>query len=366
MALNVIGPGERKRRGKSGNKFCIARGRVNGRLYEFVCTDEDGAPTTNKRIARAFAREAESEIAAQDRRDRIAGENTQPKATTFREAADFYLGSRDLSRVERKRVERIRDCAFEHDGGSIEFGKLRLKGFAPAFIGQAANALMPATQAETKNREVFAPAAAVLHFAEEQGWCPYYRIRKLREKKPANRRPSDRQKDEILRKANGRVKLLCQIFFLQGFRVSEAIILAWDMDQPGVSRILLEERAFYIWIPKARAWKLVPMHPEVFEALANVATKTGWLFPWRYRRSVYRALEPLRSSLTFYWSPHMSRHWFGSEGNRRRRSDQDLVRIGSWTSARSVARYITPDFDEAREMISEFGQGRGSKRGESK
>jgi hypothetical protein len=51
----------------------------------------------------------------------------------------------------------------------------------------AANILYPRCLESSKNRQVFTPAAAILHYAAKNDLCPWIRIEKLKERKPEPR-----------------------------------------------------------------------------------------------------------------------------------------------------------------------------------
>ena len=54
-----------------------------------------------------------------------------------------------------------------------------IRGLTHAHLVDAARALRPRGGNATRNRKVIGPAAAVLHYAADQGWCEYRRFKKF-------------------------------------------------------------------------------------------------------------------------------------------------------------------------------------------
>ena len=115
----------------------------------------------------------------------------------------------------------------------------------------------------------------------------------------------------------------------------------------------MEERTINLYIRKRKAWKTLPMHNEVFEALSVVGSKTGRVFPgWKHRQSVYHWLTPLRRRLGVRFTPHMARHKFVSDLNEAGATDQDIMHAGSWLSTTTIPDYTDVHLEHARDVIN--------------
>jgi integrase len=95
----------------------------------------------------------------------------------------------------------------------------------------AANALYPHCLAATKNKNVFGPCAAVLHYAAENDLCPYVRIKKLKERRPEPRALRKEDANRLIAVADGEMRLFLVFLFAQGWRISDTLRLTWqDID----------------------------------------------------------------------------------------------------------------------------------------
>ncbi len=330
-------PGERITR-KGGreypNKYCIAKGQVCGREYEITCLDDGGAKTTDPKAAARFIKRFIEKV-----------ETAPPAARhpeTFREAVDVFRRIRSVGRNDERYLDKLNDCWIEHR--DTTFGALRLAEISNADIGAAATALYPRGQNETRNRQAYAPAATILHFAHDNGWCPYLVVKKLKQKKPRTRRPAPGAVDTLIAKTTGAEQLVLKFLKYQGWRITETLSVRWD-------RVDLVNSRFELWISKAGAWKYVPMHPEIRAALIAVPKKqrTGKLFPWTWRSGVYKWLRPLCRKLDIEFTPHMARHEWGSD--RGGFTDRDLMGANTWTNEKSVKRYVDSDENRARDVL---------------
>lgn len=334
MPLKLYPPGTRK-----GNKCYLAIGRIFGRQYEI------NTHQTNARLARQFA--VAFEKAVRDERERgdaaaaLEGE-PEPAPATFRQVADDYLAAKGISDGNEKYyVDRL----------ATEIGHLPIADVTTADIARAARALYPEHAAATLNRQAYTPAAAVLHWAAEAGLRDYLRVRKLREDRPKSRRPQPGAIEALIAASEGRQRLLLLILWGQGWRISEALRLTWD------EHIRLVDQEFDLHVTKARRWKVIQMHPDVFEALAAIpqAERTGRLFRWHDRFAVYRWLRPLCREVGVTFTPHMARHAFASDLNAAGATAADLTNAGSWTSPKSTARYTEVDRGHARATLAKRG-----------
>lgn len=321
--LKLYPPGTRKK-----NRYYIAKGYVAGREYEFVCRDPEGRKTANRRFAEEFVRKAEKKLKAEapklERRSPVK---------TFGEVADAYAAARGISRNDARYLEKLKKAWIESE--ELPLQDIAIGDVLPMHIATAANALYAHCTNETRNRQAYAPAAAVLHFAADNRLRDYLVIKKLPEKEPESRRPAPGVAKLLLANTSGDQQLLLKFLFYQGWRITESLTTRED-------KVDLEARTVAFWIPKARRWKAIHLHEEVVKALAGhlpVGRPDGRIFPWRDRHQVYDWLGPLCEKLGIEFTPHMARHEFGSALRELGAHPRDIADAGSWTSEKSTMRY---------------------------
>ena len=330
-------PGKRK-----NSRTCIVRGRIDGQQYEIVTT------ATNKRGAiqewEAFAAEV---------RQREFARRGAPK--TFAAVADIYLDAVAASKAQRAFVTKL--C-------SGNLGEIPIDQVRPSDILTAAHVLYPKRKAATKNRNAIGPAVAVLNFAADNEWCSRTRVKKLREEQPPPRRAPTGAAETLIEAADGDLRRLLVVLARTGWRISETLQITWD-------HVRLSDGTIDLYVPKAKKTKTLILHPDVIVELAAVPEqdRTGRLFPWPDRFAAYRPIRRLCRQVGIKVTPHMFRHDFASKIHEAGYGARDIVDVGSWTSTKSVDRYISPTKDHQRrallsvapqdENVEERGDGRG-------
>lgn len=336
--IRLYPPGTRK-----GNRTYYARISAGGRRLEANLF------TADRRVAERRAKEL-----AERYRGQPGAEPARPR--TFGDVADHYLAAQGSP---------ARTAAFLAKLKADQIGDMAIGAIVSGDVAAAAHRLYPGTSNATKNRAAIVPAAAVLHYAAEQGWCGWLKVRKLEEVAPQTRRPAEGVPELLMEHATGPLKVLLTLLFLQGWRLGEALDLT-----PKADRVNLARRELLAWVGKVGRWKAVPMHDQVFVALANylptLPKGARKLFPWATRWGVYRQLRELLALLAekghrIDFTPHMARHWFGSELGDRKVPDRDIMDAGTWTSPKSVERYNKAREARARDTLRtlDFGGGVG-------
>ncbi len=336
MPLELIPPGERK-----DNPFFLVRGTVNGRRIEV------SAKTADETAARVFKNNLENRLL----NDRIPepGEDV-----SFRRVAELYFDFKKLKACDEARIQRIVDY--------IDQKGMKLVGaVVQADLVAAANALYPAAKAETKNRWVIKPGAAIIHYAADNKWCSWERVKKFREGPVVTRAASDTTAETILAAlhakeaatpdTNKRVKtlerkkqLLILWLFRHWNRISDILRVDWDdLDLPnGIYRM---------YIGKKREIREKPIDGEVLAMLANEPVQVGRLFPWRTKERVYRWLRPLTKQLGIKFTPHMARHYGGKLLNWNGEGLKTIMGALDHSDAKSSLRYQDADQDIIREAM---------------
>jgi len=310
-------PGTRR-----GNRTYVIRGCVDGQQHEIR------TPTTQLTAAQRFWK---------DHVSRLKSRRILPGTpVSLQECAALYCEARGLGRRERQFVAKIVQA----------IGSLNIRDVKPMDIANAANRLYPGALNSTKNRAVYVPTAAILHYATENDLRPYLKVRKLREDRPRNRRPLEGSLELLLANTEGAKRALLIFLFAQGWRITEVLRLRWE-------HVRLATRELEAGVGKARAWKTVEMHPDVYKALSDLPHRSdGYVFGWRVRQNVYRWLRPLCARLDIKFTPHMARHEFATQLHDRAHADgADLVMVGTWTSERSTSRYVETSRERAQALI---------------
>lgn len=323
MSLKLIAPGKRK-----GNKHWIARGSLNGRTYE-VSTGE-----SNK--AAAERRKAEIELALLN--DKPSG-NALP-VRTFAEAAIHYKAAKNPSGDDRRYIDKL----------SSEIGSTALGDITSDFLSKAANSLYPRGVNATKNRQVFTPGAAILHYAAEQKWTPYIKINKLEEPAPKTRAVSEAVADLLIQATHidPPLHVLLIVLFHQGWRITDTLNIVWE-------NIDLDKQEINIYISKIEEWQWHSLHDDVVEALRTFHVQgKGFVFPWRSRGAVYKRLKPILAALNVKFTPHMARHSFATFLRRLGVDLKSIADAGGWKSIKSVIRYDGAYLDVKRSTIAKI------------
>jgi site-specific recombinase XerD len=293
----------------------------------------------NRRKAQTWA----DEFVAERARRRVPGAGAD---VGFRDAAEFYKAFKNPSKADIKLI----DAVAEH------FGDTNCRTFMQAHLVAAANALKPDCTDSTKNRKVFVPAAAVLHYAADQKWCEYRRFRKFRESRISNREPAS---DETIIKllehvedpieemspqghAAGGVdpnlaykRLLLVMLYELGLRITEYLNIFWK------GGIDLPAARLRVRIPKTDKIAELELSPTIVAMLANLPDKekTGRLMPWSTRRGVYAWLDRVQERAKVHYTPHQSRHAMATAAGQKRIPDAEAAKLGVWADARSLHRY---------------------------
>lgn len=290
----------------SRGPFWYLRGTIDGRAFEVStgATDRAGA----EKFAAEYLR----------REGGAAG-----TSLGFRDAVEAFIAWRRPKNEDCRLLSALADW----------FGTRRLSAIRHADLVGAANALYPRGAPATKNRKVITPAAAVLHYAADQGWCEYRRFRKFPVPRRSPRLPaSDATMRLLLANTDGPKRLLLALLYETGLRISDALRISWpDID--------LVAARLEVQIAKTDERAALPLSPTLLALLA-AAQKHGFrVFPWSSRMSVYRWLRPLTRQLGVTYTPHLSRHALATWMLEQGIPDRQAAEQGVWRDPRSLHRY---------------------------
>lgn len=331
----------RERNGR--NATPIIRGSIDGEDHEF------STEARSKKEAQAEWDEYKARVRASNQSVCVP--------ETFEELAKMYLAAKGDPQKTTAYLKRLYPIHLEHRG--CRLGEMPADRVTSMDASMAAHSAYRGCKASTKNRNAIAPIASVLHFGAANDVIPYVVVEKLEEDAPEPRRPAEDVPGTLLANTDGIKRLLLLFLFCQGSRITETLSLEWE-------RVNLTTRTAEIHISKSNTWKTIPLHEDVFIALANADKAGCHVFPWRTRSGVYKWLRPLCKRLGVRFTPHMARHEFGSGLGERSATSRDLVDVGTWTSEKSVQRYVNPSEAHRREVINRVQFREKSREGGSK
>lgn len=212
-----------------------------------------------------------------------------------------------------------------------------------ADLVELANRLYPAHLESSKNKLVITPCAAILHYAAEQEWCPYRRIKKFREPTPETRAVGYDDATKLVAAADpgSYERALLVFLFRQGMRITDSISVEWE-------KINLQAGTFEVRIGKTDKYRIKALHPDAVAALAALpvgAGRAGRVFPYANRWAVYRALTPLAVQVGVRFTPHMARHTLGKWLNASGAGQRTIMDALDHADPKSSARYQSTDVE---------------------
>lgn len=304
MPYTIKPPGER-------GPFWYFRATVGGRRYE-------GSLKTKDR--------ASAELAAAKRyADLGSGAASRTGPVTFGQAADAYIAWKRPKKYDLAWLGRLK----------AHFAGRPCAEIRHADLVSAATQLKPKAGNATRNREIIGPAAAVLHYAAGEDWCPYRKFPLFPVPKKSSRRPADEATMRLLlANTDGAKRLLLALLYERGCRISEALRLRDDdLDLPAGR---LRTR-----ITKTEAGTAgFDLSPALVALFATTPRQPGGrVFPWTHRWSVYKWLRPLCRRLGVTYTPHQSRHAFATDLFDARVDSKAVADAGAWLDPRSPERY---------------------------
>lgn len=302
--MQFYAPGTRK-----GNRTYVVRAHVNGRQVEKVL---DATKLADAK------KEAGDFLASIRGRDPDA-------VVTFAYAARAYMAFRKPRPDDEKWINRLIAFMGARDVREIKSDDIR----------QAADALCPHVQNETKVRYVYTPASAILHYAAEQDWCAYRRIRRPSFSRRSKRSPaSETAMRCLLGNTTGHKHLLLAWLYETGQRITDSLrLMRNDLE--------LGKGSARVGSSKTDDRGELGLSPELVAMLANAPhLPTGRVFPWGDRHGVYRWLKPLCARLGVSYTPHQSRHAMATDLRALGYDMRAIAERGLWRDERSAGRYV--------------------------
>jgi GNAT superfamily N-acetyltransferase len=313
--LKLIPPGSRK-----GNEFWLIRGTVPGHREIEV-----SSKTKDKSVARRLARDIEEKLR---RRGPAKAVSTFDDAGERYLAANPHLNKRDVGYV-RALIARWRGRSFDE----LVFDE---------FVA-AADALCFGDSNESKNRKVFAPGAAVLHYAAENRWCPHYKIKRLKTKKAKTRYADEGDIATAIERARGKeVRGLLVWLASHGGRITDTLRVRGE-------HIDVRRGVYDFYVSKSDKPREKPLAPLLWRYFRRHPPKKGRLFPFNDRWRVYDAID----ELGVYVRPHAIRHTVGRRLNARGFGLRTIMEVLDHSTPSASIRYQSADAEIVRRAVGE-------------
>lgn len=263
---------------------------------------------------------------------------------TFLEAAVMYMEHGGERRYLASLIERLR---------STPLAKIDQR-----VIDQIASMMKPDTSPATRNRQIYTPIGAVLHFAAERGLCDHIKIR--RPKQPRGRvrwlEPSDRKR--LIDACSPHMREIVTFMFDTGARVGETLYLDW-------ADVNLQRRTVTFPETKNGEARTIRLTNRVFELMANTNRRDGRVFlthrgePYAHRDGGGGQLDKgfkaaVRRAGISDFHPHDCRHTWATLFYRATKDINALMRLGGWKSFKMVERYVHLDVDHLGAAVDTF------------
>ncbi len=229
------------------------------------------------------------------------------------------------------------------------FGTTPLSRIDQAAIDRAARELKPAASNATRNRQVYMPIGAVLHYAAKRGLCEYRKIERPRQPRGRMRWLRPDEAERPIDACAPHLRPLVIFLFGTGARLSEALYLDW-------AEVDLSSRRLRFTETKNGEARGVPINERVFVELANLGHRGGAVFrrpdgrPYAQRAGVSGQIKTAfkgacrRAGISDF-TPHDCRHTWASWFYAETRDIRALMELGGWKSMKMVERYthLNPD-----------------------
>lgn len=270
------------------------------------------------------------------------------KTATFLEASVQYL----LEGGDKRFVNIV----------ARHFGTMPLADVDQGAIDRAARVLYPNASAATRNRQVYTPISAVLHFAAKKRLCDRPVISRPKQPKGRVRWISRDEADRLIAASAPHLKPLLTFLLFTGARLSEALYLDWNHVDLSRSHVAFLDT-------KTNDDRGVPLHPAVVTALANLPHRTGAVF----RRPDGRPYEEkddgggqiktgfkgaCRRAGIDDFTPHDCRHTWATWHYAANRDLIALMKLGGWKSEKMVLRYAHINVDNLAASINAIPWGK--------
>jgi len=187
------------------------------------------------------------------------------------------------------------------------------------------------------------PCASILHYAAENDYCGWLRVKLFEEPRPQARPVRPEAIEQLINATEGRQQLLLLWLSHHGTRITQTLGVTW-------SDIDLKRAIFRIYNAKGNCWQNFPLHGQVLDRLESIPeeNRVGRVFSWGDRHNVYRWLRPLVQQFGVTFTPHMARHALGTELNAQGAGLRTIMAALGHDDPRSSMRYQAAEIEVVR------------------
>lgn len=286
------------------------------------------AGTTDRKKAEALAQALE----AREWQRLIQGD---PATLTFAEAALIYVDDGKQDAFVDRLVAHFKDRL--------------VKDIGPEDVRSAARVLYPQAKPGTWNRQVIAPARAIINHAAGKKLAGFIRIKNFPAPAPVRRAPTADWLPAFMAHADPRTAALALLMRVTGARIGQAIALTWDAIDLSAGEAIIPAAKGY---PERKAM----LTRELVALLANLE-KGARVFGFEHRWSVYRPWRAVCKAAGIpYVIPHSAgRRAFATTMRQAGVDPKTAARRGGWASLRVMLEIYAGE-DENPELIEDvFG-----------
>ena len=220
----------------------------------------------------------------------------------------------------------------------------------------------------TVNRNFITQVSKIMHYAHDNKWCEYMRIKRFWTLSGKNRPKYTFTLEEIKRCLESNAffytKLLLVFMLYTGARLQEALNVSWSGKNFFNNRpeIDLEKNQIFLWQSKQDEGRVIEIHPTLRAWLEKINNRNDKLFPWNNLQ--HKKNKP--DGLTNSWREmldmanvdqmkkrHAVRHTYAtiliSYANA---NDSELMDLGGWKSRDMISVYGSTVPEETRKKIN--------------
>lgn len=230
------------------------------------------------------------------------------------------------------------------------FGTTKLERVDQTAIDNAARIIYPNAAPSTRNRQIYTPVSAIMHFAADRGLCEWRTVKRPKQPKSRIRWLELQEAESLIEACSPHLKPLVTFLLYTGARLSEAVHLDWkDVD--------LSSRRVSFIDTKNGEDRGVPLHDRALIELANLGHREGAVFrkpgtkvkplgdPYKVKNNGGGQIKTAfkgacrRAGITNF-TPHDCRHTWATWHYAANRNIKALMELGGWKSETMVMRYV--------------------------
>ena len=250
--------------------------------------------------------------------------------------------------------------AYAEDGGEARFlvkiseqlAGLSLHSITPQIVRNASKKAYPNHTAATRNRQGITPAASVINYAHQQGWCGPISVKRFPVDKPKREAVGIEYLATLESHAPPNLFALMLFLHTTGRRVGDAMGLKLD-------DIDLDNRTAFICKTKNGESTTASLAPALVEIIRLLPPyRNGRLFGYVNRSGLYNTLRRScdRAGIKYLGTHQVGRHSFATALEREGWNSKAIADAGGWKSVRLVDETYIHTNDPAARATAVLGK----------